>query len=185
MSSHYCHIGCHYYDSSAYAQVYIVDLHSHHGTHLLRRDETVSRLIVADVPIALQDGDTLTFGKAVGKEPLCVSPVTANVMLIYDTEAVQSPQILQPVISLVDSPTLPATPIKGKEVETPKTPNAGRYGLFGPQSSPSLQSSPGSSDEDFSPSDPDGEEEDHEDEYDYLDLMPLLHISLYTPRTRP
>jgi hypothetical protein len=148
-----------------------VDLHSHHGTHLLRRDEIVSRPIVPDVPIALQDGDTLTFGKAVGKEPFCVSPVTANVMLIYDTEAVQSPTISQPVISLVDSP-LPTTPINGKDqAEAPKTPNPGRYGLFGPHfsPSPSSQSSPGSSDEDFSPSDPDCEEDEDEDEDDYLD----------------
>jgi hypothetical protein len=151
-----------------------VDLHSHHGTHLLRRDEIVSRPMVPDVPIALQDGDTLTFGKAVGKEPLCVAPVTANVMLIYDTEAVESPSISQPVISLVDSPSLPATPIKGKDqAEAPKTPNAGRYGLFGPHSSPSpspsSQSSPRFSDEDFSPSDAYGEEDEDEDEDDYLD----------------
>jgi hypothetical protein len=152
--------------------VYIVDLHSHHGTHLLRRDEIVSRPIVPDVPIALQDGDTLTFGKAVGKEPFCVSPVTANVMLIYDTEAVQSPSTSQPVISLLDSPSLPATPITGKDqAEAPKTPNPGRYGLFGPHSSPSpsSQSSPGSSDEDFSPSEPYCEEDEDEDEDDYLD----------------
>jgi hypothetical protein len=148
--------------------VYIVDLHSHHGTHLLRRDEIVSRPIVPDVPIALQDGDTLTFGRAVGKESFCVAPVTANVMLIYDTETVLNPPISQPVISLVDSPTLPATLIKGKDqAEAPKAPNPGRYGLFGPQSSPSSQSSPGSSDEDFSLVDPDGEEDDDED--DYLD----------------
>jgi hypothetical protein len=149
-----------------------VDLHSHHGTHLLRRDEIVSRPIVPDVPIALQDGDTLTFGKAVGKEPFCVSPVTANVMLIYDTEAVQSPSTSQPVISLLDSPSLPATPFTGKDqAEAPKASNAGRYGLFGPHSSPSpsSQSSPGSSDEDFSPSEPYGEEDEDEDEDDYLD----------------
>ena len=147
-----------------------MDLHSHHGTHLLRRDEIISRPIVPDVPIALQDGDTLTFGKVVGKEPFCVSPVTANVMLIYDTEAVHSPPISQPVISLVDSPSLPATPNKGKDqAEAPKALNAGRYGLFGPHSSPYSQSSHGSSDEDFSPSEPDGEEDEDEDEDDYLD----------------
>ena len=149
-----------------------MDLHSHHGTHLLRRDEIVSRPIVPDVPIVLQDGDTLTFGKAVGKEPFCVSPVTANVMLIYDTEAAQSPTISQPVISLVDSPSLPTTPTTAKDqAEGPKTPNSGRYGLFGPHfsPSPSCQSSPGSSDEDFSPSDPDCEEDEEDDEDDYLD----------------
>ncbi|KAI0294114.1 hypothetical protein B0F90DRAFT_1758680 [Multifurca ochricompacta] len=152
--------------------VYIVDLHSHHGTHLLRRDEIVSRPIIPDVPIALQDGDTLTFGKAVGKEPYCVSPITANVMLIYDTEAVLSPPVAQPIISLVDSPICPATPIKSKQDATaPKSSSSGRYGLFGPRS-PSSQSSPGSSSEDFSQSDHDGEgeeeDEDEEDDDDYL-----------------
>jgi hypothetical protein len=151
-----------------YAQVYIVDLNSHHGTHLLRRGDVVPRSIVPDVPIALQDGDTLIFGKAVGKEPYCVSPITANVMLIYDTEAILSPPVAQPVISLVDSPTSPTPPVKGKQPAA--APNlsvsAGRYGLFGPHS-PSSQSSPGSSSEDFSQSDHDIEEDDEED--DYLD----------------
>jgi hypothetical protein len=125
--------------------------------------------MVPDVPIALQDGDTLTFGKAVGKEPYLVSPVTANVMLIYDTETVLSPPVSQPVISLVDSPTLPATPINTKEhAEAPNPPNPGRYGLFGPLSTPSPRSSPTSSaSEDFSQSDPDGDEDDEDD--DYLD----------------
>jgi hypothetical protein len=148
-----------------------VDLNSHHGTHLLRRGDVFPRTIVPDVPIPLQDGDTLTFGKAVGKEPYCVSPITANVMLIYDTEAVLSPPVSQPVISLLDSPTTPTTPIKTKQ--PPAAPNSslsGRYGLFGPPS-PSSQSSPASlssEEEEFSQSDPDIEEED-DDEDDYLD----------------
>ena len=154
---------------STYAQVYIVDLHSHHGTHLLRRDDIVPRPIVPDVPIALQDGDTLTFGKAVGKEPYLVSPVIANVMLIYDTESAMSPPVSQPVISLLDSPPLPTTPINKEHAESPTPPNAGRYGLFGPHSSPSSQSSPGSSSEDFSQSDPDCEDDEDEEDDDYLD----------------
>jgi len=144
-------------------------LHSHHGTHLLRREDIVPRPLAPDVPIALQDGDTLTFGKAVGKEPYLVSPVTANVMLIYDTDTDLSPTISHPVISLIDSPTLPATPISKEHAESPTTPNAGRYGLFGPHSSPSSESSPGSSSEDFSQSDPDCEDDEDEEDDDYLD----------------
>ncbi|KAI0246040.1 hypothetical protein BJV78DRAFT_1258274 [Lactifluus subvellereus] len=149
--------------------VYIVDLNSHHGTHLLRRGDVVPRSIVPDVPIALQDGDTLTFGKAVGKEPYSVSPITANVMLIYDTEAVLSPPpAVQPVISLTDSPTSPTTPIKSKQpAAAPNSSISGRYGLFGPHSPCSQSSSPGSSDEDFSQSDHDIEEDEDEDEDDY------------------
>ena len=91
-------------------------------------------------------------------------------MLIYDTEAVLSPPISQPVISLIDSPPLPATPINTKEhAESPNPPNAGRYGLFGPHSSPSLESSPSSSCEDFSQSDPDVEDDEDEEDDDYLD----------------
>jgi hypothetical protein len=153
-----------------YAQVYIVDLHSHHGTHLLRRDEIVSRPILPDVPIVLQDGDTLTFGKAVGKEPYSVSPITANVMLIYDTEAAPASPVSPPIISLVDSPPSPTTPIKGKQpLAAPKSSSSGRYGLFGPHSPASQsQSSPAaSSEEDFSQSDHDGEEDEEEDEDDY------------------
>jgi hypothetical protein len=150
-----------------------VDLNSHHGTYLLRRGDVAPRSIVPDVPIALQDGDTLTFGKAVGKEPYSVSPVTANIMLIYDTEIALSPSVAQPVISLVDSPTAttnsPTTPIKSKQ--PPAASNAsisGRYGVFGPHS-PSSQSSSASSSEDFSHSDHDFEEDEDEDEDDYLD----------------
>ncbi|KAF8264405.1 hypothetical protein EI94DRAFT_1703269 [Lactarius quietus] len=149
--------------------VYIVDLHSHHGTHLLRRDEIVSRPILPDVPIVLQDGDTLTFGKAVGKEPYSVSPIAANVMLIYDTEAAPASPVSPPIISLVDSPPSPSTPIKGKQpLAAPKSSSSGRYGLFGPHSPASQsQSSPAaSSEEDFSQSDHDAEE-DEEDEDDY------------------
>ncbi|KAI9438936.1 hypothetical protein H4582DRAFT_1945676 [Lactarius indigo] len=152
--------------------VYIVDLHSHHGTHLLRRDEIVSRPILPDVPIVLQDGDTLTFGKAVGKEPYSVSPITANVMLIYDTEAVPASPVSPPIISLVDTPPSPTTPIKGKlPVAAPKSSSSGRYGCFGPLSPSSRShSSPGSSEEDFSQSDHDGEEDEEDEEDDYPDL---------------
>ena len=159
-----------------YPQVYIVDLHSHHGTHLLRRDEIVSRPILPDVPIVLQDGDTLTFGKAVGKEPYSVSPITANVMLIYDTETGPTSPATPPIISLVDSPS-PTTPIKSQQpVAAPKSSSSGRYGLFGPRTpcSPSLRSisSPNaSSEEDFSQSDHDVEEdEDEDDEDDYPEI---------------
>jgi hypothetical protein len=137
---------------------------------LLRRDEIVSRPILPDVPIVLQDGDTLTFGKAVGKEPYSVSPITANVMLIYDTEAALESPVSPPIISLVDSPPTPTTPIKGKQpVAAPKSSSSGRYGLFGPHSPGSQsQSSPAASseEEDFSQSDHDVEE-DEEDEDDY------------------
>jgi hypothetical protein len=94
-------------------------------------------------------------------------------MLIYDTEAVPTSPISPPIISLVDSPPSPTTPIKGKQpVAAPKSSSSGRYGLFGPHSPSSRsQSSPGgSSEEDFSQSDHDGEEDEEDEEDDYPDL---------------
>jgi hypothetical protein len=93
-------------------------------------------------------------------------------MLIYDTEAAPASPVSPPIISLVDSPPSPTTPIKGKQPLTaPKSSSSGRYGLFGPHSpaaSQQSQSSPAaSSEEDFSQSDHDGEEDEEEDEDDY------------------
>ena len=138
----------------------------HRGIHPLRWDNIDPCPVIPDVSIALQDGDTLTFGK----------PVTANVIFIYDTEAVLSPLISQPVISLINSPTLPATPINCKgHAEEP--PNAGCHSLFGLYSSPSSESSPSSSCEDFSQNDPVGEDDEDEEGDDHLDpLDEYLHI---------
>src|SRR5437899_1269175 len=72
----------------------------HRGTHPLRWDNIIPCPIIPNVLIALQDGNTLTFGK----------PVTTNIIFIYNTEAILSPPISQPVISLINSPTLPAMP---------------------------------------------------------------------------
>ena len=93
-------------------------------------------------------------------------------MLIYDTEAIPASPVSPPIISLVDSPPSPTTPIKGKQpVAAPKSSSSGRYGLFGPHSPSSRsQSSPGSSEEDFSQSDHDGEEDEEDEEDDYPDL---------------
>ena len=94
-------------------------------------------------------------------------------MLIYDTEAAPASPVSPPIISLVDSPPSPTTPIKGKQpLAAPKSSSSGRYGLFGPHSpAPSQQShsSPASSEEDFSQSDHDVEEDEEEDEEDYPD----------------
>ena len=91
-------------------------------------------------------------------------------MLIYDTEAAPASPVSPPIISLVDSPPSPTTPIKGKQpLAAPKSSSSGRYGLFGPHSPAPSQShsSPASSEEDFSQSDHDVEEDEEEDEDDY------------------
>jgi hypothetical protein len=139
--------------------------------------------MVPDVPIALHNGDALTFGKAVGKGPYLVSPVTANVMPIYDTEAVLSPPVSQPVISLVDSHTLPATPINTKErakapdPPPPPPPNPGRYGLFGLPPTPSPRSPPTSSASE-------GGFISHSRPQAFYSTMVRFHPESYYPRSR-
>ena len=148
----------------------IVELHSHRGTHPLRWDNIVPCPIVSSVSIFLRDGDIPTIGKPVSKGPYFVSPVTANVISIYYTEAVLRPPISQPVITIIDSPTLPATPINCKgHAETLNPPNAGHHSLFGPYSFPSSESSPSSSCEDFSQNDPVGEDDKDKEGNDHLD----------------
>ncbi|KII90393.1 hypothetical protein PLICRDRAFT_38915 [Plicaturopsis crispa FD-325 SS-3] len=63
--------------------VFIVDLNSHHGTHILKPFEMASRMLEPDNATMLANGDTVTFGKTVGKGDELVRPVTARVELLY------------------------------------------------------------------------------------------------------
>jgi len=47
-----------------FGNAYITDLNSHHGTHITRPGETVSKTIEPDSPAVWADGDVLTFGKS-------------------------------------------------------------------------------------------------------------------------
>ncbi|KAL4071874.1 hypothetical protein J3A83DRAFT_2927061 [Scleroderma citrinum] len=103
-------------------QVYIVDLHSRHGTHLSRAGEA-PKALKAEVETALADGDVLTFGKAVGAGSCMVLPVTTRVELLRE----------KPVPSV--SPSIPSlTPISSlvNLISRPSRNNSGRYGLFFP-----------------------------------------------------
>ncbi|EIW77734.1 hypothetical protein CONPUDRAFT_84117 [Coniophora puteana RWD-64-598 SS2] len=66
-------------------QVYLVDLDSRHGTHLLKRGEDISHTIQPGVETALDDGDIVTFGKTVGAGRQMVEPVTVRVKLLRRT----------------------------------------------------------------------------------------------------
>ncbi|KAI0052814.1 hypothetical protein FA95DRAFT_1601510 [Auriscalpium vulgare] len=68
----------------AAGHVYIVDLSSHHGTHVLKQGETVSKMLAPGVPVSLDNGDIITFGKSVGKDDFLVRPVTVHVKLLHD-----------------------------------------------------------------------------------------------------
>jgi len=60
-------------------QVYLIDLSSHHGTHLLKVGHAVPAVLAPEVPTPLGDGDVITFGKSVGKDSDLVRPVSVRV----------------------------------------------------------------------------------------------------------
>lgn len=115
-------------------EVSIIDLHSRHGTHLLR-GEGAPRTLKAEVETPLADGDIITFGKAVGSGSSMVPPVTARVELVREKPSLIASQVgpsLTPINSLVDLISRTRS-------------NSGRYGLFHPllhPDTPSPYSSP-------------------------------------------
>lgn len=102
----------------------MTDLKSHHGTYIRRPGDSVSRSLVPEVPNVLADGDTITFGKAVGKEPDMVRPITVHVQLLFNKDI---------------EPT-PVSATASRETSSPKT-SSGRYGVFLPPSDISSSSS--------------------------------------------
>lgn len=65
---------------------YIMDLGSHHGTHIRKKDEILSKMLMPHVATMLSDGDTVTFGKSVAKNEGIVRPVVARVELLHTIE---------------------------------------------------------------------------------------------------
>ena len=138
-------------------QVYIVDLHSRHGTHLLRSGEAVPRMLQAEVETPLAHGDVLTFGKVVGAGSYHVSPVTARVELLTSNPPSQSPA------DRALTPFNPPSPVFSRSRRL----SSGRYGLISAaclesDSSPCSSSISVSSDVVSSPSE---QESDIEDEH--------------------
>jgi len=74
--------------------VILVDLNSHHGTHIRKPGETVSRMLTPQTPTVLADGDVITFGKSVGKNENLVRPVVARVDLLYGGQPSLKPLIV-------------------------------------------------------------------------------------------
>ncbi|THH15577.1 hypothetical protein EW146_g4919 [Bondarzewia mesenterica] len=156
---------------------YLVDLSSHHGTHILKQGDTVSRMLTPEIPTLLETGDCVTFGKSVGRENYSVRPVTVNVRLLYDSAPSLRPQReISPTIQSSESQDDPKRILK---------PNiSGRYGVFDPlDSSPSSPSSSESS----SPSqrDSDVEEIDRPEEYPITNSAFSVHRSLSQDSSLP
>lgn len=73
--------------------VYLVDLSSHHGTHLLKVGHAVPVPLAPEVPTPLSDGDAITFGKSVGKDADLVRPVTVRIkFLLQPADRSEKPQ---------------------------------------------------------------------------------------------
>ncbi|KAJ7132095.1 hypothetical protein C8R44DRAFT_773033 [Mycena epipterygia] len=107
--------------------VYLMDLNSHHGSHVRKRDESVSKQINPETPTLLADGDVVTFGKSVGSDKGLVRPVVARVDLLYGSQPPLKPLIVPGVPEGQDS--------------SPLRPPSGRYGVYIPASSEASSSS--------------------------------------------
>ena len=136
-------------------QVYIVDLHSRHGTHLSRRGET-TRMLQPEVDTLLADGDVLTFGKVVGAGSYHVSPVMVRVQLLSGPSPPE-PAAERALTPYPLSPVLEARPRK----------LSGHYGLMSVSiiESDSPQSSSSISVSSEAASSPSEQESDVEDEH--------------------
>ncbi|KAI0791247.1 hypothetical protein C8Q75DRAFT_757330 [Abortiporus biennis] len=121
-----------------YGNVYVTDLHSHHGTHILRRGESVSMAITPETLCPLGDGDVLTFGKTVGKDQFLVRPVTVKVELKFST--LPQRQSASPVTITTDATTSSPSPT------IVRTSSSGRFGAFLEISDDSSSSSDSDSD---------------------------------------
>ncbi|KAI0364873.1 hypothetical protein BV20DRAFT_1029028 [Pilatotrama ljubarskyi] len=128
-----------------YGNVYIIDLHSHHGTYILRPGELVATALKPEVPTVLADGDLITFGKSVGRESYLVRPVVVRVQLIFGKDV--SPRAPSPLpISLTND----SSPDKASARST-----SGRYGVYPPSPESSPSTSDGDSDiQEISPPSP-------------------------------
>lgn len=104
---------------------------SHHGTHIRKPSEAVSKMLAPETPTKLSDGDIITFGKSVGCRNEYVRPIVVRAELIY------GPQ---------ESTYKPVTPVKqDTHVDLSDSPpsrsSSGRYGIYSQASSDNNSSS--------------------------------------------
>lgn len=109
-------------------QVFIIDLNSHHGTHIRKPGEASSRMLETKVPIPLSDGDIITFGKTVGRNEGMVRPIVVRVQLLYSG----------PCISIIEPSVVPESSVNRSR--------SGRCSPYSPSSSSSDEAYNGQSD---------------------------------------
>lgn len=85
-------------------QVFIIDLDSHHGTHIRKPGETSSKMLASKIPIQLSDGDIITFGKTVGRNEEMVRPIVARVQLLHGGSSTANIESLLVPGTLADRP---------------------------------------------------------------------------------
>jgi len=115
-------------------QVYVIDLSSHHGTHVRKSGELWSKPVPPEVPFPLNDGDLVTFGKTVGRNEECVNPIVVRIELLRGT---------QPIKPLI----VPTTPSDKSSSSSSSKYSSGRYGVY--YSSDERPSSPLNDESDF------------------------------------
>ncbi|RXW17385.1 hypothetical protein EST38_g8472 [Candolleomyces aberdarensis] len=108
--------------------VYLIDLSSHHGTHVRKPSEMFSKPLKPEVAFQLSDGDIVTFGKPVGRHEECVRPVVVRV------ELVRNPQPIKPLV-------VPSTPSDKSSTSSLMKHSSGRYGVYSSSSSDERPSS--------------------------------------------
>ena len=118
-------------DHCLISQAYLIDLGSHHGTHIRKPGEKISRPLKPESPTLLGDGDIVTFGKSVGKNEECVKPVVTRIELLYNSTRSTSP-IKPLVVPCNSSPSSDKSSVKS---------NSGRYGINDTSSSSSSDES--------------------------------------------
>lgn len=121
-------------DHCLISQAYLIDLGSHHGTHIRKHGERFSRPLKPETPTLLDDSDIVTFGKSVGKNEECVKPVVARIELLYSGQNSTHPT--SPIKPLV----VPCNSSPSSVKSSPKS-NSGRYGINDTSSSSSDESS--------------------------------------------
>ncbi|KAJ7493471.1 hypothetical protein B0H11DRAFT_2006569 [Mycena galericulata] len=112
--------------------IYLFDLTSHHGTHLRKREDVLSKRLNPETPTLLADGDVITFGKSVGSDKGLVRPVVARVELLYGSQPPLKPLVV---------PDLSLSGAAEGQTHSPLRPPSGRYGVYVPASSEASSSS--------------------------------------------
>lgn len=107
-------------------KAYLIDLNSHHGTHVRKSGDLSSKSLKPETPLLLSNGDFVTFGKSVGKNEECVRPVVVRVELLYSGLA--PPSLIKPLIV----PSSPSISVRSA---------SGRYGVHDVSSSDESSSS--------------------------------------------